>query len=86
MSLKFRELLVYGNASGKLYRTLQIDAIDLEKSLMDFLIENNIPIASSCAGVGQCLKCVNDHQVVTCQITLSNYILHNGNAIAFDYL
>jgi Na+-transporting NADH:ubiquinone oxidoreductase subunit NqrF len=41
---------------------------------MNFLISNKITIASSCNGVGSCQKCIVNKSILSCQLTLSNFV------------
>lgn len=85
-------LSIFGKASNKTVRTIGINYVQYEankhKTLMQFLIENQIRIASSCSGEGVCKKCVVNDQLISCQITLEEFLKNENNAkiITIDYL
>ncbi len=81
MSLKLK---VKGLASGKEFE-VKISSEDLGISLMDFLIKNGFRIASSCGGEGVCKKCVVNETLVSCQVSVREF-LDNGQAIEIGYL
>lgn len=68
------EVIIFGNASQKMVTTLQFKEEDLGKNLMDFLRENGLPIASSCGGKKQCKKCVINGFLLSCSVTLQDYL------------
>jgi Na+-transporting NADH:ubiquinone oxidoreductase subunit NqrF len=70
------QMQIFGNASQKIYKTIEIADLKLLKkqSLMDFLLSHQIPVASSCLGEGICRKCVVNKEILSCQIELSQFI------------
>lgn len=67
-------IIVFGLASNQLIKTIKIPQNFPDNlSLMDFLRDNEITIASSCSGVGTCQKCVVNKTQLSCQITLKKY-------------
>jgi ferredoxin len=70
------KIQIFGKASNKIYKTIEVeDLISLKnQSLMDFLLSNQIPIASSCLGEGICRKCIVNKEILSCQIELSQFI------------
>lgn len=80
------QFIVKGKASGKIVKTLEISPDDFELNLMDFLLLNSIPVASSCAGVGICKKCTTASGLLSCSLALYDYINIFGTSIEFDYL
>lgn len=78
-------LLVKGNASGRKIE-LKFNKKNLQQSLMHFLQQNSIPIASSCRGEGVCKKCQVMENVLSCQISLENYLNTCGSTVEIDYL
>ncbi|MBC7539381.1 MAG: hypothetical protein H7281_11210 [Bacteriovorax sp.] len=70
-----QSITVIGLASQKIVKIIPIpDNLPEDLSLMNFLIENGITVASSCGGVGVCKKCLINHTVSSCQITLLEFI------------
>lgn len=75
-------IIVFGKASQKIVKRITIPtdlAVDI--SLMDFLRNNGITIASSCGGVGTCQKCLVNNSLVSCQISLKLFIEKSPQAI-----
>ncbi len=74
------ELIVFGNASKSIYKTLLIDLsnVDPNLSLMEYCHSHGIPIAASCFGEGLCNKCKVDldetQGVKSCQINLKDFV------------
>jgi hypothetical protein len=66
-------ILLLGLASGKKWQFV-IDPSDaiLKLSLMEYLIKNQIPVASSCFGEGVCQKCQTADGILSCQLSLKN--------------
>lgn len=60
---------IYGKASQKIIRTLEVDTTE-ERSLMDFLRDHGVPIASSCYGEGVCRKCIVNSTLLSCQLKI----------------
>lgn len=77
------QIILKGLASGK-KRIISWKKEDEYPSLLHLLQANDIPIASSCNGVGQCEKCVTSSGLLSCKILLSE--LESNEEIAFDYL
>ena len=75
-------IIIFGLASNKIIKKIVIPNKLSEKiSLMDFLISNNITIASSCGGDGACKRCVVNNNLLSCQISLSEFIRQNETTI-----
>lgn len=78
---------VKGLASGKLVQDVTIREPIEDISLMDFLLQKGIPIASSCQGQGVCSKCTVNNNLLSCQITLKNFLkLSPHQEISISYL
>lgn len=74
-SLSKKKIIVFGNASLKIIKIIPIsNNISNELSLMNFLRESGITIASSCDGVGICQKCSVNKTLLSCQISLNDFI------------
>lgn len=70
-----KKLVVYGLASKKTILELEVSYRDYEFTLMDLLLKNGIPVASSCGGDGICKKCtvtINGEKELSCQKTVRN--------------
>ncbi|MCP4913998.1 MAG: 2Fe-2S iron-sulfur cluster binding domain-containing protein [Oligoflexia bacterium] len=82
------KITIIGEASGKEVKTFIFNELpSSEISLMDYLIQENIPIASSCYGEGVCRKCATSHDLLTCQINLSDLFSQNNDVkLVFSYL
>ena len=73
-----QKIIVAGLASQKIIKIISIqEGLPTDLSLMNFLINNGITIASSCSGVGSCKKCLINYSVLSCQITLRNFLDNN---------
>ncbi len=84
-------LQVYGKATLKMVKKIHLgDAEKNSSSLMDILLQNGIPVASSCAGEGTCKKCValiEGEVVLTCQQTLGTlFKTQDVLEVQFSYL
>jgi Na+-transporting NADH:ubiquinone oxidoreductase subunit NqrF len=73
-----------GLASGQEW---ELKAQSQDENLLDFLKSKNIPIASSCNGEGVCKKCVIQNEILTCQISIKEFIVTYPNqAVEVSYL
>ena len=71
---------IFGIASNRKIIELPIPIIMPETlTLMDFLIQHNITIASSCGGEGICSRCIVNQDILSCQITLKDFVSSNPN-------
>ena len=64
------QLQLRGKASGKT-QIFELEAKDLEKSVLDFLRERGTPMASSCNGRQQCNKCLFNTNKLGCATTIA---------------
>lgn len=76
------KIIVKGLASGK--TVTELNSPDQAINLLDFLRENNIPIASSCRGEGVCKKCVFNKDKLACKQMLP--IDEEDLIVKIDYL
>ena len=60
------EVRVFGQASHTEIKTIELSKSDLDKTILEVLQENGIPIASSCMGEGICKKCVINDNILSC--------------------
>lgn len=85
-----KSLVIYGRASQKEIKTIAITPEDFKLNLMELLLSNNIPVASSCNGDGVCLKCiltVNGEKVLSCQCDVADIFKdHDSVTVLFSYL
>jgi Na+-transporting NADH:ubiquinone oxidoreductase subunit NqrF len=83
-----RTLKVIGLASKTMVKEIIIpEHFHHELTLMNFLISNGITVASSCDGAGVCNKCVCNKTLLSCQITLNNFLKTSTSAeVTFAYL
>ncbi len=85
-----KELIIFGEASQKIVKTFKIKPSELNKSLMDFLLKNGIPVASSCSGEGRCQKCIvkwGPDSILSCQKSLAEIFVKNDQeTLRFSYL
>lgn len=80
-------ITIMGAASGKVVKTIVLDKNLQEISLMEYLISQGIPIASSCKGEGVCQKCTVNEKLISCQISLSSFLsLSSQQIISISYL
>lgn len=85
-----KDLIVFGRASQKVIMTIPIAPDELSSNLMELLLDNGIPVASSCNGDGVCLKCIltaNGEKVLACQTDLADIFKdHDSVTVIFSYL
>ncbi|MDH5582061.1 MAG: 2Fe-2S iron-sulfur cluster binding domain-containing protein [Bdellovibrionales bacterium] len=84
--MSIKKIDIYGNASKKVITTLFVNEIDLKLRLLDFLRKNGLPIAYSCDGHGSCRKCSFNKDILSCQITVEDYLKSKEGLLIFDYL
>ena len=85
LSSEINNILLVGRASGK--EAVLFYSCKQNQTLMDFLHQRSIPVASSCKGDGICKKCevsMNLQPILSCQIKLSN--LPQPCRVQIDYL
>jgi ferredoxin len=68
------KIVIYGRASKSDLMTIELEAADLSKNLMDLLREKGLPISSSCLGKGQCKLCVINGFVLSCTVTVKEFL------------
>ena len=81
------DVKVFGKASNKIYKTIDISLED-KRDLLTVLRESNIPIASSCFGEGHCQKCLINSNIMACQTQISELLNYPSGeiTITIDYL
>jgi ferredoxin len=79
-------LTIKGLSSNKVFKTLEFTEADKDTNLLSFLSLNNIPIASSCRGKMICQKCIINGTLMSCSVTISEFVEKNGLLIEVDYL
>mgnify|MGYP001569483212 CR=1 FL=1 len=80
-----QSISLVGVASGE-SKVLKYQIQNLEMSMLAFLQLNNIPIASSCGGKRVCETCTINGNILSCAITLEEFISNHGKVIEVDYL
>ncbi len=85
-----KTLVIYGKASQKEIKKIIITPTDFKLNLMNLLLANSIPVASSCNGDGICLKCiveVNGEKLLSCQCDVADLFKeHDCITVLFSYL
>lgn len=85
-----KSLIIYGEATSKEIKRIDVSYRDFETVLMDFLLKNNIPVASSCGGEGICQKCVvtfNYQKILSCQKIMRDLFSDSDEqTLSFSYL
>lgn len=80
------KIRVFGRASGKVVKEIVLSEKHLEKDLLEILQDSGIPVASSCNSEGVCKKCVFNEDLLSCQLTLREFLQTGENTLNFDYL
>ena len=66
---------IFGLASQKQISEIEVnETIADNLSLMEFLMQNHITIASSCGGLGACSRCIVNKNILSCQISIKEFI------------
>lgn len=77
-----KKLQIFGFASKKILGEFQWNSDEFEKiknkNLLNFLLENNYTIASSCSGEGKCKKCIFNKDQLSCQLQIKTLFLQNN--------
>lgn len=86
-----KQLILYGQASGKILKTFDLPLDELsDDTILQFLMNQKIPIASSCLGEGICKKCVvtnRDKKLLACTVSLSELFSNSDvETLCFSYL
>ena len=85
-----KKLIIYGEASKKEIKQIEVSYRDFETTLMDMLLKNGIPVASSCGGDGICHKCtvtMNYQKILSCQkIMREIFLATDEQTLSFSYL
>ncbi len=75
------KIIIFGRASQKDIMKIEVKPEDLDKNLMDYLRENSLPIASSCAGKGQCKHCVINGLLLSCSVTVKEFLRNSSQPL-----
>jgi Na+-transporting NADH:ubiquinone oxidoreductase subunit NqrF len=67
-------------------KKLTVSESDKSTTLMSFLQENSVPIASSCRGEAVCQSCIVNNNVLSCTITVADFLDKYGNDVLIDYI
>ena len=77
-------LNIKGLASGKNHQ-ITVQPFELTNPHMNFLMSHSFHIASSCSGEGVCKKCIVNKTIISCQITVQDF-LKVSDTVLIDYL
>ncbi|WP_127716433.1 2Fe-2S iron-sulfur cluster-binding protein [Halobacteriovorax sp. HLS] len=77
---------IFGNASQSTVKKLTVQKLDYSLTLLTFLRNNSIPVASSCNGEGVCKKCLVNTDIVSCELKMSEIKQWQNKTIIIDYL
>ena len=81
------QLIIIGKASNSKILSIELNQIQPdETSLMNLLKSYDITIASSCDGAGKCKKCVVNNEILSCQVSASDFYKMYGSEIIISYL
>lgn len=78
------QLIIIGSHSHKKV-TLLLEDIDYPKNLLLFLTSRDIPVASSCRGQGVCKKCTVSKEILSCSVSVKDYLTKYGNIVEISY-
>ena len=76
------QITIKGKASGKKYLFSPQES-EMNLTLLEFLQNKELPIASSCSGKMQCRKCVDIKERLTCQLKVKDCL---NQEVVFGYL
>ena len=79
------QIILYGSSSKKEI-ILNVLEKDLDKTMLEWLRDNNIPVASSCRGLGICEKCLINTRHLSCEYTVKSFLEKIGNRVEISYL
>ncbi len=72
--------------SSKQERKIEVLPSDLDLTLLEFFQRHNFPIASSCRGEKICQMCKVNESILSCAITVEEFLTKNGNIVYVSYL
>ncbi len=61
-----RSVIVFGKASNKVIKEIEVIETDLMRPLIDILQQAGIPVANSCNSEGICKKCNFNGELLSC--------------------
>ncbi len=79
-----KELIIRGGSSQK-EKIIVLEENDGPKNLMLFLASKEIPIAASCRGQGICEKCIVSDKVLSCSLSVKDYLEQYGKTVHITY-
>ncbi len=79
------QITVYGQSS-KTTKQFEVITSDLDLTMLQWLRDHNIPIASSCRGLGICDKCLINERHLSCEYTVKRYLDEVGTQVNVSYL
>lgn len=79
-------ITIVGKASGT-EKELSVKPEDLSRNLLFWLRDQGVTIASSCDGEGVCKRCYIQHNWLTCEMTLGEFLIREPSGrIEVGYL
>jgi Na+-transporting NADH:ubiquinone oxidoreductase subunit NqrF len=76
---------IKGISSGKITH-LEVSPEQLPFNLLEFLRVKGTPIASSCRGEGICRLCIVNDSILSCEVTVQEYLELHGDTLTISYL
>ena len=81
------QLIIIGKASNSKILSIELTQNPQnETSLMNLLKSYDITVASSCDGAGKCKKCIVNNDILSCQVSPSDFYKMYGTEIIISYL
>lgn len=80
------KVIIFGQASHTRIKEITLKEEDLKKTILEFLQDNHIPIASSCMGEGICRKCVINDSMLSCFKLVKDILKWKDPTIYISYL
>jgi Na+-transporting NADH:ubiquinone oxidoreductase subunit NqrF len=80
------EITVFGKASKRIILSIDVKPENQELTLLNYLEQRGIPVASSCYGEGVCQKCTFNNSLLSCKLTLKELNNRKISRVTFDYL
>ncbi len=81
-----QKVIIFGQASGKEIRTILLREEDFDKTILEFLQQHKVPVASSCMGEGICKKCIINENMLSCFKLVKDILEWKEAIIYISYL
>lgn len=79
------QITITGTASQKKYVFI-VTQQDLELTLLNFLLNHNLPMAYSCHGKQVCEKCIVNDSILSCSLTVADTLKEYRGEVFVSYL